>query len=425
MFKKMRKNPKQRKNTISQIMDKVMPLISESMYESALDKLLSIERVLNETKETELIVYLVEWAYLYENKRHVLAEMGQVEQALQVCQEAIEKLTSVNDWAYLEAFKPVRQTLCSAYKMIAWNIYKNAEKKDDILNAVSVIDKCFETVSPIDESPLVPYYETKALIYSKAAKYDNIYDVEYANILKNILEEKVEVTTDEISEALVEVQKQDPLNQLRFGIQNETWEQAVERYMRAFSLDENPFEFNQATMPEEIAEAEQKSGFEYPDSLNQFCMLVGNGGGNCTHVNGLSLKDVNSYRGLLDTICFDWYEENENTKERWYDDWYGDTEAAAFINENYKVIGVYYFNEDNHYYFLLGKNKKMGVINFQQDDWSDLNLLLDEDLSILKYDNFEELMSRFFNVLINYNCFEGEEWNIWRFPAHELLEKGL
>lgn len=406
-------------------MHKAVALISENMYEEAFEKLLAIEKVLDETKEKELLDYLVDWAYLYDYKRYVLAGMGQNDDALKICHEAIEKLGNVTDWAYLESFKPVRHTLRSSYKMLAWNIYEAAKTKEDTLKAVDLIDKCFETVSPIDDSPLVPHYEVKALIYLKAAQYDNIYEVEYENTLKNIIEEKVEVFTDEIREELVEFQKRNPLNRLRFGVEDETWEQAVERYMTAFSLQENPFVFNAPATPEEIAQSEQKSGFQYPDSLNQFCMLVGNGSGNEVNVHGLYLEGVSPYKGLLDTICFDWYGENENTKESWYDDWYSDAEAAAFINENYKVVGVYYFNEDNHYYFLLGKNKKMGVINFQQDDWSDLDFLLDENLPILRYDNFEELMSRFFNVLINYKRFEGEEWNIWRFPAHELLEKSL
>lgn len=114
----------------------------------------------------------VKWAWVLEFKRFALYELGRVQEALQTCTLATQRLAD-NDWAYLKEYNVVRATRRACHNMLAWHGQEQARSLAELAGAIEHIDACFDTVSPIeDEDVLDPFHETRLRVYLKAAAWD-------------------------------------------------------------------------------------------------------------------------------------------------------------------------------------------------------------------------------------------------------------
>lgn len=114
----------------------------------------------------------VKWAWVLEFKRFALHELGRVQEALQTCTVATERLAG-SGWAYLKEYNVVRATRRACHNVLAWHGQERARSLADLAGAIEHIDACVDTVSPIeDEAVLDNFHETRLRVYLKAAAWD-------------------------------------------------------------------------------------------------------------------------------------------------------------------------------------------------------------------------------------------------------------
>ncbi len=170
------------------MIEKAQNEINNKSWETALQYINKAEELLNKSQCSEMTF----WAVVWDFQRYALYEAGKKEEARKVCQHAIEKLSKVQLWSYLETHNHIRATLRSAHNMLAYHIYETGATLEELEKGIEHIEKSFSIIAPIeDKKALFEFYETKALLFKKAAKFNPKYETKFEKILTQIESKKL------------------------------------------------------------------------------------------------------------------------------------------------------------------------------------------------------------------------------------------
>lgn len=356
--------------------------IANKNYSKALENIEKAEKLLQEKTEIDL----PQLAYLYDTKRFSLYELGKKEEALTSCQEAIEKLQTSANWAYLPEYNMVRGTLRACYNMLAWDIQKKAQTEEELQPAIEFINKCFSTIDPIeDKSVLKPFYDTRALVFQKAyALNPDKYQILFFESLEKLEKSQMEITEKILQDALKQedyltYKKSNPIEALKQGPKGETWQKAFERYSQLLAIVKPSLEqkeiaewyevkIKEKETPERIQAFEQKCNCTIPEELKKLYLDhgafsikdSGMSGSIDLYSNKNSSYDMPNIGGLVEIIQMLWgdrpeFEENFSTEE------------IKFLNENYFIFGHYSINDNAFVHYYFDRKGKFGAILYDQD----------------------------------------------------------
>lgn len=398
----------------------------KQQYETAIPLLQQAEQLLLGVKEADLI----DWTFLYDYLRQSLWELGRRAEALQVCQKAVRRLGQEVLWPYLEEQNPIRNTLRISHSMLAYDLAEKATDLAGLLPAINHIEYCFSIISPIEDDPLRPFYETKALIYQKAFRYDpEKYGATLGMVLRDIQKQKIAITEKAV---LADLASETPpadttIDAVVHTPANETWQQALQRCTVAFEKlanEDTAMKSKGSVTEEEITHVATLHFM--PDSLREMYRKAGNGYKSIDAGDwGFELYSLQELKPLLNEMYF-WVNGDENPSVTELTNWFVHKQACfteeemAFINEHYRVFGCYWFSEECPCYLFYGKNGKYGALIFNQDEW-ELKHLADTGFFLLRYATVDELLSRLVTVVIHNDILE--DWSIYDEEAHTLLDK--
>jgi hypothetical protein len=191
----MRRTRESPMSSFSKHMLEAQKLAGRKEHGEALAHVLEAEALLRRSKEPRID----DRAYVYDFKRFNLWELGREEEARAVCREAIDDLGAQSDWPFLDWLKPVRHTLRASYKMLAVHAAETAQSAEEIEHAVDLIDRCFYSASPIDDAPFEHHFESRALIYRRAAELDGAtYREGYWHVLRDLADSGVAIADPEL-----------------------------------------------------------------------------------------------------------------------------------------------------------------------------------------------------------------------------------
>ncbi|MDU1904750.1 MAG: SMI1/KNR4 family protein [Dysgonomonas sp.] len=420
-------------------------------YPTALTQIEEAEQILKGANEddTEDMLYVYMRAQIYDRKRQVATETENKESLLKVCHETIDFLSQSQDWIYGidPEYSEVRKTARTSYTILAMDALEKATDDEGALKAMNFINECFDIEITWKESqdetnPHLSYYEPKAIIYRRIRHIKLRYEIEYYYTLEQIAKNKVIIKDKQVKTDIENLGNHNPLQELRIGKQGETFEEAIKRYEAIFDMNNpdeesdylqiysNSFEFKPPYSNKEITAIEKNLEVPLPASLKHFYTTIAGSGGNAYNLHGLEIYSPDKIYGLMDYIRYNWYydkkDDSPEATKAWYEQWYEeeltDSDMAYMTanNENYKVVGLYYFSGEDIFVMVYGKDGKMGVFEFKQDTWAgDLGILIEEGLPILKYNSFDELISKIFDVAILRDRFQ--EWEESADVANELF----
>jgi CRISPR/Cas system-associated protein Cas10 (large subunit of type III CRISPR-Cas system) len=144
------------------------------------------------------------WATVWDCKRYALYLLDRYEEQIQVCKHAIEVLSKVSLFAYLESHNAIRSALRNMYNDMAIHILDTASTLDEVKVGLEYNKKSFTTISPIeDKKELLQFYETKAELLHKALQFDKSYEKQFDKSLADIKNKKLkekDILSDEFIE---------------------------------------------------------------------------------------------------------------------------------------------------------------------------------------------------------------------------------
>lgn len=409
-----------------------------------------VKNILDDAKDEDLGEFnalAVQWGQ-YHHHRLIFAS-DRKDEIVQIYRDIIQDFEGIKHADYSEEYQPVQQLLTTAYKHLARHLCHQSKTKEDIKEAVGLMDDCFhrfdtllifrdESASFVEKIRTADCYEVRAIVYNKARAFDSCYELGYYKTLYAMNKAGFSAEDTDIQKALDEVKVADPLQKLKFGTKNESVKEATERYMQAFNMGTDLFDFKPVCTLNQIQKEEEQLGFSYPESVREFRLMIAG----AFHEKYVSQSDdfliqheVDGFemnfvcRGVASEIA-EWYckterHEDENTLTEWREEFFGDLQTFDYLNTHFKVIGTFKSDAERQYYFLIGSNQRLGMVIFRQDWWESIFDLVEKDglNTVMKYTDFEALVSKFFSIIINEVLFEDEEW--LGSSLTELLDKDI
>ena len=298
-----------------------------------------------------------------------------------------------------------RFALRKAYHALA----EKALEENDLKKAEENIGLCFQTVDFSADKPAFydNYYITAADIFKKLAEQDSQYEKAYIDSLQTIIDNNVYITDENLAGDIVhygikpEKKFTFEENQPKVRAQNETFLEAVKRYLEVTGEEEDSVD--PPISAEKIKEINEKLPMPIPESLADFYINHANGLRNGEWLsNFFTLHGASPYHYTLMDVIQEWFGLGDEEWEEQMDEYIElEPEKMKFIEDNYEIFASYMLHEDIHFYFFYGKNGKMGVTYFMQDGSEFDPEMLNPEFPLLKYDSFDELLSKFLQYRIN------------------------
>lgn len=307
---------------------------------------------------------------------------------------------------FVERIQPENAVNRFALRKAYYHLAETEYHCGNLESAMERLNTLFSIADLTDEKELfaVEYEELRVRIYKIFAEHHEGWVPYYKEVLQIIADNNIPLTDQSFYEDIVKYDIKVtgkytlPQNQAAVRFENESFLEAFNRYRKIIGDDEG-YEVFEPALESEINETEIKIGMKIPQELKMFYLKTGNGllDERLKWCQGLNFNGVGEITGFFESIQqwfdgddFNFTEESEISAE-----------TAAFVNNNYKVFATFYENEDSHYKFFFGKNGRFGISPFQQDGlYFDLKVL-EPEMAQLRYDNLDELMSKFFQLLIN------------------------
>lgn len=277
------------------------------------------------------------------------------------------------------------------------------------LRAKENIDLCFQTVDFSADKPAFfsNYYITASNIYKKLADQDKQYEKNYIDSLQTIIDNNIYLSDKNLAEDISYYQLKPEKkftfeeNQLKVRTENETFLEALKRYHEITGISE--YEASSPLSAEKLKEINEKLPIPIPKSIADFYLNHSSGlcSGNWPN-EYFNLFNASSYHYTLIDAVQEWFGLDDEEWEEQMDEFINlEPEQIDFLKDNYEIFASYLLHEDTHFYFFYGKNGKMGVTAFMQDGSEFDYEMLNPELPLLKYDNFDEFLSKFFQYRIN------------------------
>ena len=307
---------------------------------------------------------------------------------------------------FVERIQPVNAVNRFALRKAYYQLAETEYYRGDLESAMDHLNFLFSIADMKDEKELfaVEYEELRVHVYKVYAEQHEGWIPYYKEVLQTIVDNNIPLQDQNIYEDItnydVNVTGKYTLLQNEAAVRqkDENFLDAFNRYRTIIGTDKG-YELGEAAADSEITVAESKIGMKLPQALKMFYMNTANGLSDelLMWCNGLDFSGLDDITGFFESVQewfgdddFDFVEESEISPE-----------TEEFVNNNYKVFATFYENEDSHYKFFFGKNGKFGISPFQQDGLYFDSEILEPEMSLLRYDDFDELMSKFFQRLIN------------------------
>lgn len=403
---------KAKNKQFDKLMERSQELVYKGKHQEALDIFAEAAQLLKNEKETSAEV----WAWIYDGQRYSLYELGRFDEAMKVCNQAIEHLGQTTTWAYLSEHSHVRGTLRATHNMMAWILCERAQNLVDAEVALDHIDRCLKTVSPIDGTTLQEFDETHAMVLLKMIEFvpdpapfqTRLFKV----LLKMVRQENADLDSNDKLQSIIKNDAfkafvaEAPQTKLTSPPQNETAFEAVQRYTRALEyakqIDEDMGHWFELKEPSPLSQQmierfEKQIGIAYPPALRRF--LLEHGPFKAGSDSSLSImsgwRDENPSAGLVAYIDNVWGGRPEFEEEY-------TPEQIDRLNRTAICFSTLYINDDSHEYAFFDQNGKFGTIAYNQDDFPALKEILEP---ILERSNanqtFDEVVSHQITGLID------------------------
>ena len=402
-------------------------MIDKREYAKGLESLVKVKPLL---EKMDLDIqseddYYSDWGFYYQSYLDVLEDTEKDEELVVLSKEIINKFEVSEEVFYSQEYKIMRFNLRRAYGILSGECYI----KENIKSALEYIVKCFDVKVGRGEylDPFTVFYQLNALIYLEASKKiskDYLKDFYKALLLLEKKAEKiyeVEIDNAELKEYLndekyIEFKNNDPLEILKKGKENETWQEAIERFCKLFDYldyeddddykyDTNSFQSFEPIQEEELKKVEEKLSIKLPKELKNLYMTKGNFNMRDTMCwESMILYIPKRIDGLVANIDDHWGGRPEFEEELTEDE-------INYLNDNFKIFGYVCHNDNSYTHLYFTSDGTFGQIYYDQDDWDsmycDLSELLREKTSnSISLDN---LISWNTNIIIDKMVEEKEE----------------
>ncbi len=406
---------------------KAQKQISQKRYKDALETLSKAESLLNGGLDGGLAGRDAgsSWAWIYDSRRYAQYELGQIEQALDTCRAAIDKLRNTTLFPYLSEDSHVRATLRAAHNTLAWTLCERAVSLEECKIALDHINACFSITSPIDDqSELQPFFETHAIVLLRlieltgtAQSFDaDPYRAQLFDLLTKMKKREHEALTNNAK--LAEVCRSadfeahfasDPEAKLKLAPPDETLEEAVARYRAALEYYEQikpdyaeyfGMQDRKLLSEQQLVMHETSNGFRLPDQLRDFALNYGVFGIGTFETKLAILEHWDEEQiakpGLVNFIDYCWGGRPE------FEEFYK-PQHIEHIDQNFFAFGVRYIDDNCHEYLFFDKEGNFGTIFMDQDCFgdfqADFNPLLKTN-KIVSPTSFSGLFSRLISEVI-------------------------
>lgn len=393
---------------------KAQKQISEKRYKDALESLAKAEALLDGNDSGS------SWAWIYDSRRYAQYELGQIDQALETCRTAIEKLGNTTLFPYLSEDSHVRATLRAAHNTLAWTLCERATNASECQVALDHINTCFSTTSPIDDQyQLQPFFETHAIVLLRMIELAgdaSVYRAQLYNVLTKMKKKDHQALTDnaELAEVCRSAEFEahfadDPEAKLKLAPPDETVEEAIARYRSALEY----YAQIQPDYAEYFGIQESKPLSEQQLAMHETAHNVG---------LPLELRDFAFANGVFAIGTF---ETKLAVLEHWDEEqiakpglvnfidycWGGRPEFEEFykpqhiehIDQYFFAFGVRYIDDNCHEYLFFDKEGNFGAIYMDQDSFGEFQEDFNPLLKTTKIPNplsFSALFSRLITEVI-------------------------
>jgi len=190
------------KSAFDQTMRQANALIDGHQYNDALLELERAESALSQSQCNEMFL----WAQVWDYQRYCLYEAGQKLASVELCQQHLDTLKSVNLWDYLEHHNPIRHTIRTMSNQIAWHLMETGETLEDIEIGLEHISKAAEPPSPLEDDDVnYVFYDTYIELLIRACEFEPNYRVDLkrlfeGRIAQNFIRQKI-INDDLLSRA--------------------------------------------------------------------------------------------------------------------------------------------------------------------------------------------------------------------------------
>lgn len=349
-------------------------------YKQVLESLSRAEKLLDKKEKQSY-----ELARIYDLRRFAQYELGLIDAAIETCQQAIKHLDKpLMD--YESADNVIRATLRSAHNTLAWVLCERAKSTSDCLTALSHINTCLKTISPIeDKSQLSQFFETKALVLLRLHELDTdstSVPTELLSHLTMMTKTNHEALTQNASlRAFCQTPEfkaffeEDPENKFKIALEGETAGQALVRYQSALNYYEQinsevleyfAIEESKPLTEDQIKQHEITSGATLPGGLREFALTTGvfKIGPFETKLEVLPNWDQESLPspGLVDFIDYCWGGRPE------FEAAYRQ-QQLQHVNQNFIAFAVRYIDDNCHEYLFFDREGNFDSIALDQDSF--------------------------------------------------------